>query len=535
MNMKKLKDTLLLVIALQFVYTSSNAQYSPKSFNNPILPGFNPDPSICRVGEDYYLVTSSFTWYPGIPIYHSRDLVNWKLIGHGISRPGQLDFNGIKDKNGIWAVTIRYHDGLFYLISTCSDCGGNFYITAENPSEEWSDPVWLHDAKGIDPSLFWDDDGKCYYVGNYWDFESSWPGQCAIWAQELNLKEKKLTGEKKILTYGHASNASHTEAPHIYKVDGRYLLVTAEGGTDIYHAVTVHHSTSVLAPYLASKINPVLTHRHLGAESLLQAVGHADLVQTQNGEWWAVVLGKRIVEGQFPLSRETFLCKVNIENGIPVFNDGHGQVLLEQTRPDLPWTPVASEEFRDNFESDKLDLKWYTSRTSEENFYSIKKGNVIMQMRSQVIDSLVNSSLLIQRTRHFKFTATTKLTFRTSAKNEQAGLIIYRTNESYYMLMKGKESVVLVRKFEGKKQVITEVHYDKDEIYLNAETNGLNIQFHFGESLDNMKSIGEVQSLVVISDSPVNKFNGTGIGMYATGNGRKSSNVACFDWFEYKY
>lgn len=140
----------------------------PAIFNNPILTGFHPDPSICRVGPDYYMVTSSFTWFPGIPIYHSKDLVNWELIGHGIDRPGMVNLNGLADNNGIWAVTIRYHDGLFYLITNCSHGGGNFYITAKDPRGPWSDPVWLKNADGVDPSLFWDQDGKCYYVGNQW-------------------------------------------------------------------------------------------------------------------------------------------------------------------------------------------------------------------------------------------------------------------------------------------------------------------------------------------------------------------------------
>lgn len=143
-----------------------------QTFQNPVLPGFNPDPSICRVNDDYYMVTSSFTWYPGIPIYHSKDLVNWEIAGHGISRPDMIDMNGLNDNDGIWAVTIRFHEGLFYLITTGSKCGGNFYITATDPKGPWSDPVWLKDAPGIDPSLFWDDNGKCYYTGNTWDFKS---------------------------------------------------------------------------------------------------------------------------------------------------------------------------------------------------------------------------------------------------------------------------------------------------------------------------------------------------------------------------
>ena len=513
----------------------ANAQGVPTTFKNPILPGFGPDPSVCRAGDDYYLVNSSFAWFPGIPIYHSKDLVNWKLVGHGITRPEQLDFEGLKDKNGIWAPTIRYHDGLFYISTTCNDCGGNFYITADDPSGEWSDPIWLPEAQGIDPSLFWDEDGKCYYAGNYWSFKGSWPGHCAIWAQELDLEQQKLVGEMKILTSGHANNARNTEAPHIYKVDGRYLLVVAEGGTNRYHAVTVHHSDEVMGTYTADRVNPVMTHRHFGEDYPVQAVGHADLVQTQNGDWWAVVLGKRQVEGQIPLSRETFLCKVSMENGVPVFNPGEGKVLMQQERPELPWTLLLPEPYRDEFNSDRLDLKWHTVRTPMGEFYDLDKGKLIMKVRPQVVDSLENSSILIQPTRHFKFSATTKLTFNPKKDNEQAGLIIYRTNESYYMLVREKGMVVLVKKFDGQKDIVATAPYNKPDVFFKLEVDSLAMQFRFGESADNMVNIGEAQNLEILAENNINKFNGTGIGLYASGNGRESKNKAIFDWFEYKY
>lgn len=530
----KRKGLLLLIFLITFGFKGIG-QEALGSFKNPILSGFNPDPSICRVGDDYYLVTSSFAWYPGIPIYHSKDLVNWQLIGHGISRPEQLDFDKIKDKNGIWAVTIRYHNGLFYLITTCSDCGGNFYITAKDPAGEWSQPIWLNDAEGIDPSLLWDDDGKCYYSGNIWGgFEKKWPGQCAIWAQELDLNKQKLVGERKILTYGYANNARYTEAPHIYKMENGYLLITAEGGTDMYHSVTAHHSSSVLGPYTSDIINPVLTHRSLGKDYPVQAVGHADLVQTQNGEWWAVVLGKRIIDGLAPLARETFLCKVNFENGTPIFNPNEGKVVLEQIRPNLPWTPLKFEPQRDEFSSEKLNLKWHTIRTPQKEFYNLINGQLNLILRPQTIDSLVNTSILIHRTKDHQFSASTKLTFKSNKINEQAGLILYRTNNSYYALLKEKNRIVLIKKYDGKKEVIAVEAYNKPNIFLSVSGDNLNLKFNFGESPDSMTSIGGTQSAVIISDSDINKFNGTGIGVYASSNGKKTNNKAIFDWFEYK-
>ncbi|MEO6541578.1 MAG: family 43 glycosylhydrolase, partial [Ferruginibacter sp.] len=431
--------------------------------------------------------------------------------------------------------TIRHHEGVFYIITTCKSCGENFYITSTNPSGKWSDPIWLKDAKGIDPSLFWDDDGRCYYTGNSWDFKESRSGQCAIWGQELDLKKQKLIGEAKILSYGHAINARYTEAPHLYKINNRYLLLTAEGGTNENHAVTSHHSANVLGTYTADQNNPVLTHRNLGSDYPIQAVGHADLVQTQNGDWWAVVLGKRFIGGETPLSRETFLCKVAMENGTPIFNPGQGKVLLEQERPGLPWTPISKEPFKDEFDKGKLANKWHTIKTPFDEFYSIQNGQLKLKLKPQTIDSLSHFSILIQPIKQQKFSATTKLSFSTKKDNEKAGIVLYRNDMSYYLLTKEKNRVLLIKKDNGEKEVIADLPYDKNEVYLGIEAKNLGIQFRFGETLNTMSNIGETQSFKVFSDSDINKFNGTGVGVYASSNEQKSDNTATFDWFEYKH
>lgn len=530
--MKKLQVALIAIFTL--VCMLAKGQTAPENFSNPIVSGFSPDPSICRVGDDYYLATSSFVWFPAMPVYHSKDLVNWELIGHGLTRPGQVSFNGLQDKSGIWAVTIRYHEGIFYMITNCNGCGDNFYITAKNPAGPWSDPIWIKGASGIDPSLMWDDDGKCYYVGNRWDFKKEWTGQCAIWLQQLDLKQHKLIGKKKILTYGYTRNSPYAEAPHLYKIDGKYLLLTAEGGTDRNHAVVAYHSDRLWGPYAPAKKNPVLTHRLFAEDYPIQAVGHADLVQTQNGDWWAVVLGKRVVNGEVPLSRETFLCKVQFENGIPVFNQGGGKVLSEQQRPDLPWTPFKHEPVRDQFDSDTLASKWHYVRVPEKKFISLAGGELTVDLRPEVVDSLVNTSMLIQKMEHFKFSARTKLSFKTAVENEEAGLIIYRNSESYFMLMKEEANIVLIRKDKGDKQTIAKMPYDDQEVYLSVTVDDLDANFSFGASIDKMTSIGGTQSLKIISESKLNRFNGPGVGVYCTSNGQRTVNQAKFDWFEYK-
>ncbi len=529
--MKSIMSTLTMLMIVLSI--SLMGQKTPKIFKNPILPGFNPDPSICRAGDDYYLVTSSFTWFPGIPIYHSKDLVNWELIGHGITRPDQINFNKIKDEKGIWAVTIRYHDGVFYLITTCSDCGGNFYITAKDPAGEWTDPVWIKDAEGIDPSLFWDDDGTCYYTGNTWGFKSSWPSQCAIWIQKMDFQQQKLVGKRKILSYGHANNAAYGEGPHIYKIVSRYLLLMSEGGSGYNHAVTSHQSSTLSGPYIADRINPVLTHRHLGSSYPVQTVGHADLVQTQYGDWWAVVLGTRKIDGQVELTRETFLSKVDFQDGTPIFNPGAGKVLLEQECPSLPWCPVKTEPNRDEFDGGSLAIKWYTTRTPLKQFYNLKKGCLTLKLLPETVDSLVHTSMLIQRIKDHKYSTMTKLSFQTNKENEQAGIIMYRNTNSYYMLLKEKDRLALIKKFKGEKIVVAVVPYKNQEVYLGVKVGNLDLQFSYGASLDNITAFAKVQELDVLGEGNGNKFNGPGIGMYATSNGKITKNTASFDWFEY--
>lgn len=527
---------LLFLLLVSVVSMSMQGQNAQKEFTNPILPGFHPDPSICRVGDDYYMVNSSFTWYPGLPIHHSKDLVNWELIGHAIDRPGMINLKNTNDNNGIWAPTLRYHDGVFYLITTLYKGGGNFYMTAKDPRGPWSDPVWLKDAPGIDSSLFFDDDGKCYYTGNEYAGNKGgkvWPAQTSIWLQELDLTQGKLVGPRKNLTYGHANNAAYAEGPHLYKMNGRYVLLMAEGGTDYYHAVTAHQSKSLWGPYVADKVNPVLSHRHLGKDYPIQAVGHVDLVQTQHGDWYSVVLGKRMIDGHNPLARETFLCKVNIEDSSLIFNPGHGIVLSRQERPALPWTPFQQESARDEFENERLSSYWYFVRIPEEKFYMIREGQLAMALQPEVVDSLVNSAMIIRKTKHHRFNAVTRMKFQTKKENEQAGIILYRTANGYYSLLKGKSEITLVKKHLGKKEIVKQVPYLKPEVYLSVMADGLKVQFGFGETLDNMAEIGEVQNLDVISDNKLNRFNGPGVGMYVTSNGKPSGNEALYDWFEY--
>ena len=532
----------LTLLAMGMIFAIASLCAENATFKNPILSGFHPDPSICRVGDEYYMVNSSFEWFPGIPIYKSKDLINWKLIGYGVTRPEQMQFaDGLQDSRGIYAVTIRHHDGLFYLITTCVQCGGNFYITAKDPAGPWSDPVWLH-SQGIDPSLFWDEDGKCYYVGHgNMSGKNDWPDKNGAWLQELDTKQGKLVGKRVQLTHGHASNARWTEGPHIYKINGKYMLLVAEGGTGYFHSVTVFHSDSIWGPYIPDHANPVLTHRHLGKDSYIHSVGHADLVQTQNGEWWAVSLAKRHFDGYTYLARETFLTPVEFQKleGVkwetPIFNPGKGGVPEVCKRPNLPWSPVEKTPVRDNFDADKLALEWNFLRTPMEKWYELKDGHLALELRPQVADSLVNPSLVARRIEHIAFTASAKMKFSSRKSNEQTGMIVYRVSNGHVQFIKSGNELVLVSTTRAGKKELARVPYKKAEVVLRIVSDGKDMRFYYGESEDALTDMGVAQPLSIISDEKVSGgFNGPYVGMYATSNGKSSKSKVWFDWFDYE-
>lgn len=309
--------------------------------HNPILTGFYPDPSICAVGKDFYLVNSTFAYFPGLPVFHSTDLIHWEQIGNALDRPDQICLEGCRHSQGIYAPTIRYHEGTFYLVTTYSSGPGSFILTAKDPAGPWSDPYWLgEDAPGIDPSLFFDEDGRCYYVGTRPNPAGvRYNGDWEIWVQELDLHTMKLTGESHAVWKGALKNVIWPEGPHLYKHDGYYYLMNAEGGTGPDHCVSIARSEQVYGPYVGNPDNPILTHRHLGRNYPVTCAGHGDLVEDADGNWYMVLLACRPRQGHTLLGRETFLAKVVWENGWPVVNPGVGRLEEEVT---LPFTPPGA-------------------------------------------------------------------------------------------------------------------------------------------------------------------------------------------------
>ena len=318
---------------------------------NPILRGMNPDPSLCRVGGTYYLATSSFEYLPGIPIYASTDLADWRLAGHAVHDPGQFEFGAVGDSHGMYAPTIRHHEGLFYVACTLVDGASgsvNFYLTAPDVAGPWSAPVVLPDARGIDPSLFFHD-GRSWWVGCREVAEQTFDGETEIWLRELDVAAGRLIGPEHVIWTRTQFQAVWAEGPHLYHRDGWFYLLTAEGGTAFEHSVMIARSRDIAGPYLPDPRNPILTHRHLGHGAEVQVVGHAELFEGEphdDGDWWAVMLATRPIDGHTVLGRETHLARVAWEDEWPVVNPGRG-VLDPPVARTGAWgsdgVPVASD------------------------------------------------------------------------------------------------------------------------------------------------------------------------------------------------
>ncbi|HEX7365616.1 MAG TPA: glycoside hydrolase family 43 protein [Pelobium sp.] len=524
----------------------AKAQPVNSTFQNPILKGFYPDPSICRVGDDYYMVTSSFEYFPGVPIFHSKDLVNWQQIGHVLNSSSQLNLEGIHPSGGIFAPTIRYHKGTFYLITTLIDkkdnTGTNFYVTAKSPAGPWSNPNWLKDAPGIDPSLFFDDDGKVYYTGNRTPQEKPAGSKYRqIWIQELDTVKKQLVGKITIaIEEGALHGAVVAESPHLYKKDGYYYLMIAEGGTGIDHAVTIFRSKSVSGPYEINKKNPIITHRNLGKQYPIACVGHADLVETPNGEWWMVLLGVRIYGGfNYNLGRETFLTPVAWEDNWPVVNPGIGKIQLEERKPNLPAFIAKKENAFDDFSADTLQFYWNFIRTPKANFWSFKnkKGYLTINLSPQSITGLGQPAFIGRRQQDTSFFAETKMLFTPKNKNESAGLVVLVNNNFHFRVEKivdqGRFYLQLTKRYAGKDELLNKTEILNHELVLGVKAIGQGYSFYYIQSNHKTYLASNVDGRT-LSRTNTGGFTGTYIGLYASSNNFSSTNKAHFDWFNYQ-
>jgi alpha-N-arabinofuranosidase len=424
---------------------AANDSAAPEGFyRNPVLPGFHPDPSLTRVGDDFYLVTSTFAWFPGLPIFHSRDLVNWNLIGHAIDRPGMVDLAGLRTHRALFAPAITHHEDTFWILNTCVDCSGNFVITAADPAGPWSDPVWLP-FDGIDPSLFFDEDGSAWIVYN--DAppgEPLYQGHRALWLQRFDPDAKELVGERTLLVNGGVDIAQQpvwAEGPHIYKVGDWYYLMTAEGGTADQHSQTIYRSASVTGPYEPGPVNPILTQRNMDPDrsDRVEATGHADMVQLDDGSWWATFLATRPFAGQSTLlGRETYLLPVRWVEGWPIFLEP-GEVMPPLVeRPKLPeFAGTDWSQWRDDFDADRLSLEWIRLRNPEHiQLLGLDRqaGAMWMAAGNEPAGSLGSIAFTGRRLRHHDARVETHVDFSPEAQGDFAGLLAFMNQDHFIAL-----------------------------------------------------------------------------------------------------
>lgn len=511
---------------------------------NPLLPGMYPDPSVCRKGDDYYLITSSFEFFPGIPVFHSKDFVHWHQISHALTRPSQLNLDGLKPSKGIYASTIRYKEDedLFYIVSTlCQEPlyygNVNFYITAKNPEGPWSDPIKIEGAESIDPTLFFEGN-KTYYLGNLRPYpDQPIREERYIWLQEMDLKNSRLIGERKILRDRGANDmADAPEGPHLYHVGEYYYLMIAEGGTNLNHSETVFRSKNIWGPYENNPRNPLITHRNLSRNALINSTGHADLIQLHNGEWWAVLLASRLDGGTYRvLGRETFAVPVIWEDGWPVFSPNSGHVEFEFEGPDLPSYTWPETPICNNFEEKELGLEWNFLRTPRHKIYSLtdRLGYLRVFADASTINELANPSLVCRRIQHTSFSVRTKMEAKLD-KSSSAGMVLFFNNNFNYQLLLEDGQLVLYKTENGVKSVIKSIDYNNDEVYLKITAHNQDLSFYFAKESENWLQIADNLDIRILSMEIAGGFTGTYVGLYVTGNGNDSTSYADFDWFEYK-
>lgn len=541
---------------------------------NPILRGFNPDPSIIRVGDDYYIATSTFEWFPGVQIHHSRDLKNWKLITRPLKRDSQLNMLGEKNSGGIWAPCLSFDNGIYYLIYTDVKGSGtchNYMVTTDNILGDWSDPIYM-DSRGFDPSLFHDDDGKKWYTvadfdhipWNYivkvndraetnettkriWDlykkYDKGSPLFKGILLQEYSTKQQKLIGKPKRI-FG--NEIGITEAPHQYKRDGYYYLMVAEGGTSYEHCVTLARSKKIDGPYEVHPENPII--RAHGTDAYLQKTGHADIVETQEGDTYMVFLCSRPLDQKNRtgsiLGRETAIQKMVWED------DGwlrlaSGGTVAEKScpTPNLEDFKFPLKPTRDNFDKPELgiDYQWLRGDIADKIYSLTDRPGFLRLYGKEMIVSDYIVSLIARRQQAFSYEASTVMEFTPDEENQMAGLIVMYSNILHYYLYRGwNEKIGHYISIMSNNNTEVNIFSCEPEpidvgkkIYLKAEIDRCSLQFYYGYSEQSYNKIGTVLDMSILSDEHSGGFTGAFVGLCCN-DPATQRNYADFDFFEYK-
>jgi len=529
------------------------------TFTNPIITGGYPDPSICKVGDTFYLVNSSFEYFPGLPIHKSKDLINWKLIGHGLHRESQasstVNLVDVQSNGGIHAPTIRYNKGVYYIISTNVYYDAekkkadmvNFIITANNPAGPWSDPIHIEGAPGIDPDLFFDDNGRVWYVGNQAPENPSFDGEGEIWLQELDLNEYSLIGERHLLWRG-ACGGVWAEGPHMYKKDGKYYLIIAEGGTSFNHAVMVAMSENIEGPYISNPRNPILTSRHLSYDNWVNSTGHGDIIELDDGRYYIVFLGIRneINRGS-NMGRETFIAPLSWEREPfewkenkdlwPVVSPISGKI--EKVNKVIFENSVQenSNNFRDDFNAKHLNLKWNFRRIPLEDIYSLSKraGYLRMYCNQNIIKERSRAALMGFKQKETDFEYFVNMNFNPEKDKAEAGVSIFQKDDNYinFTVFKNEEKIFIkMYAFQNDKIISVyeqEIVDYKGKIKLKISSEEGEYKFLYSTRGFRYRLFTKIKNDIVKSVG----YTGAHIGLYATSNGDKSNDYADFDYIDY--
>jgi len=530
---------------------------------NPILPGFNPDPSIVRVGDDYYIATSTFEWFPGVQIHHSRDLINWRLLTRPLKRASQLNLLGAPDSCGVWAPCLSYDDGLFYLIYTDvkrygrTTVGGasgaslrdfhNYLVTSSSLEGDWSDPVYLN-SSGFDPSLFHDDDGRKYLLNMLWDHRPGRNRFAGIVLQQFSAEERKLIGPRRLIFEG--TSLGFTEGPHLYKRNGYYYLLTAEGSTGWGHAVTLARSRDLTGPYELHPDKYILTSRHR-PDIELQRAGHADLVETQTGETYMVHLCGRPSpnRGRCILGRETAIQKmIWSPDGWLRTVDGEGVPRMEVEAPQLPIHQFSKSPALEDFDGSILpvDFQWLRSPRPDEIFSLTARPSHLRLFGRESPGSFFRQSLVARRQQSHCYSAATVVDFEPEHFKQMAGLICYYNGSKFHYLYISHDEaigkhlrVMSSLPDQGQSDAFTAPIPIPDDrrIYLRVEVDYARLYFAYRLDGEDWRWLPEQFDASILSDEASapgsSNFTGAFVGMCCQ-DLAGTSRPADFDYFEYE-
>ena len=530
-------------IFTSFVYQGNDQVYidyplNDDEFYSPILQGCYPDPSITRKGDDYYLVNSSFAFFPGVPIFHSKDLVNWTQIGHVLNRESQLNLTNVEMREGIYAPDIMYnpHNDTFYMITTHIGGGwGNLVVKTQDPSQEWSDPIML-DFDGIDPALFFDTDGKAYVVHNDAPEQALYEGHrvIKIWDYDIET-DQVITDSDQVIVDGGVDISQQPiwiEGPHIYKKNDKYYLMCAEGGTGDWHSEVIFVSDHPKGPYTPAANNPILSQRYLSPTRSNQVdwAGHADLVETPTGEYYGVFLGIRPNnEGLVNTGRETFILPVEWDGEFPVFVNGLipltpklklPQGAINQTGQN-GYFPNGNFAFIDTFDTPQLDHRWIAVRGLRETFANLTAHGLEITPNPVAVNERKPISALFHRQQHKTYSATTTLDYQPQSEQDIAGLICYQNeayNYTFGLTKEGEQDCLILLRTENgiTSQIAKDYIALNGPIHLQVEANENNYRFNYAFDDEPLTNLGGTVSGDILSTNVAGGFTGSLIGLYAS-------------------